>query len=267
MQLHYREFGVYREQQPTLILLHGLFGSASNWQTVARSLERRFHLLVPDLRNHGRSPHAEPMDYPSLANDVQQLIEERGLASTLLVGHSMGGKTAMWLAFRAPALVEGVVVVDIAPVTYLHEFDDIFRALKSVELGRLRDRAHAEATLAESLSDRALRQYLLQNLAKNEGGWYWRINLDLLITDISSITGFPLPDASAQYPGPTLFLYGGASDYVRPVYQRVIQQRFPLARLRSIPGAGHWLYAEKPEAFLSALNSFLDQFLESSPIE
>lgn len=258
MKLYFREFGTYRERRPTLIFLHGLFGSAANWQTVARGLEERFHVLVPDLRNHGRSPHAEAMDYPLMANDVASFIDEQGLDSALLIGHSMGGKVAMWLALVRPELVGALVAVDIAPVAYSHEFDNIFQALNAVDLGRISGRAQADGHLAGFLTDPALRQYLLQNLVNHDGSWGWRFNLQVLMQAINRITGFPDISPSMQFPGPALFLHGGVSEYLKPAYLPIIRQRFPLARVRSIPGAGHWVYAERPVEFRAALNTFLD---------
>jgi len=257
MKLHYREYGRYSDQRPTLILLHGLLGSSVNWHSIARRLESAHHILVPDLRNHGRSPHAREMDYPSMAGDLLQLLDDQGLDDALWVGHSMGGKAAMWLALARPERVAGLVVVDIAPVTYGHGFDLVLTAMQAVDLAVLDSRQDADAILAGYLDDPGLRQYLLQNLAREQGRWYWRANLPALAAGMESISGFSLPPGSSSYPGPALFVYGDRSNYVTPARQPRIAALFPLARLRLIAGAGHWLYAEQPEAFLAALNSFI----------
>ena len=257
MKLHYREYGSYSESRATLILLHGLLGSSANWHGIARKLEPGNHIIVPDLRNHGASPHADRADYPAVGADVLELIEEHGLDSVLLVGHSMGGKAAMWLALRQPECVAGLVVVDIAPVRYEHEFDTIFRALRSINPVLLQNRGEADRLLAGRLSDPGLRQYLLQNLTRREGEWYWRANLDALEAAMADIVGFPDIPAAVQYPGPAFFLYGTASDYVRPEHQPRIRALFPRARMRSLVGAGHWLYAQRPDEFLSAVRRFV----------
>ncbi|MCB1851751.1 MAG: alpha/beta fold hydrolase [Gammaproteobacteria bacterium] len=262
MKLHFREYGSYRDEHPTLIFLHGLFGASSNWHSIARKLEPRFHILVPDLRNHGSSPHAQSMDYPAMGDDLAEFIEEHGLDSALLVGHSMGGKVAMWLALSRPALVSALVVVDIAPVNYPNRFAAIFAALNRIDLHKLEGREQADRILAEEIGEFGLRQFLLQNLQWHDGHWRWRTNLPVLQREMPGITTFPLPSAGGLYPGPVLFIHGSASDYMLPEYRPHTLALFPKARLRTIPGAGHWVYAEQPEPFFNVLNSFLQQHHE-----
>ncbi|WP_428634772.1 alpha/beta fold hydrolase [Sedimenticola sp.] len=259
MRLHYREYGRYSEQHPTLIFLHGLLGSSSNWHSLARGLGDRFHVLVPDLRNHGRSPHDDDVSYPALARDVAQLIDEQGLESALLIGHSMGGKAAMWLALEQPQQVVGLVVVDIAPVAYPNRFGVIYDALHAVDQAAVGSRAEADAILAGYLDEVGLRQFLLQNLHQKDGQWVWRMNLPALTRGMPEIVGFPLAN-SPVYTGPTLFIYGELSDYLQPAAQPIIQCLFPHARLEEIPQAGHWVYAEQPQAFSARLDAFLDNF-------
>ncbi len=256
VELHYREYGRYRDDRPTLVLLHGLLGSSVNWHGIARRLEARWHLLVPDLRNHGRSPHDPAMGYPEMAADLRAFIERQGLEDAVWIGHSMGGKAAMWLALAWPERAAGLVVVDIAPVSYDHGFENILAAMAAVDLERLGSRSDADRQLAVRLPDAGLRQYLLQNLVQGQGRWRWRVDLDLLREAMAAITGFE-PPAGGTYPGPALFVYGSDSSYVTPAHQRRITELFPLARLRMIPGAGHWLYAEQPERFVAALEGFL----------
>jgi len=257
MKLHFREYGRYSDQRSTLIFLHGLLGSSSNWHSIARKLEDRFHIIVPDLRNHGRSPHAAVMDYPAMVRDLIILIDDHGLDSAMLVGHSMGGKVAMLLALEQPELVSGLAVVDIAPVNYPHRFDAIFRALHKVDTQNLEGREQADGVLALDIDESGLRQYLLQNLERRDGGWRWRNNLAILDQEISTIAGFPKSVQNGEYPGPVLFIRGSESDYLKPEYQPRILSFFPHARLRVIQGAGHWVYAEQPAAFYSALSGFL----------
>lgn len=257
LKLHYREYGSYAPDRPTLVLLHGLLGSSSNWHSIARQLEVDYHILVPDLRNHGRSPHDPDASYQALSGDLLELLDEHGLDQAILVGHSMGGKTAMLSALEQGERVEALVVVDIAPVNYHNRFGEIFPALAELDLKSLKDRNQADDILAQRLPERSLRQYLLQNLAHGKSGWLWRMNLDALVADMAKIIAFPELSASRQYTGPTLFLHGGNSDYLKPEYEPGIRARFPYARLRAIAGAGHWVYAEKPAEFIAALRHFL----------
>lgn len=262
MELYYREYGSYNERNPTLILLHGLLGSSANWHGIARKLEASHHVIVPDLRNHGRSPHSDDVGYPSLALDVAELMDEHGLDSVVLIGHSMGGKAAMWLALEQPERVAGLVVVDIAPVAYPNRFDSIYDALLAVDLNSLKQRDEADAILAGYLDGVALRQYLLQNLQQRDGVWSWRINLEALLNGMELILDFPETSPGIQYLGSTLFIHGSESDYVLAEHSQSINQHFPYVRLRMVPGAGHWVYAEQPDAFLTALINFLGNRLQ-----
>ncbi|PLY17162.1 MAG: hypothetical protein C0631_01130 [Sedimenticola sp.] len=257
MQLIYREYGHYQEQHSTLVFLHGLLGSSANWHGVARALSSHFHILVPDLRNHGQSPHSEDISYSAMARDLAGFLDDQGLESATLIGHSMGGKVAMWLALTQPELVERLVVVDIAPVSYPNRFGGIFDALQSVDLPRVKHRRHADQMLADRLTDGELRQYLLQNLMLSHGQWSWRMNLQVLAGEMEQIIGFPDLADTAPYLGATLFIYGGNSNYITAEYESRIHDLFPYARLRSIAGAGHWVYAEQPKLFQAALTGFL----------
>lgn len=238
-----------------LLLLHGLLGSARNWGRVARDLGRTHRVVVPDLPNHGQSPWSEQMDYPFLARVLARLIEADG-APARLVGHSMGGKAAMALALRRPDLVERLVVVDIAPVTYGHTFAPLIRAMRGVALAGAASRAAIEAQLAEAVPDPAVRALLMHTLETGEGGFRWRPNLAVLLAHMDDLLGFPAFPAGAGYPGPTLVLAGETSDYVRPKDEPVIRALFPAARIETLAGAGHWVHADAPEAFVATLERF-----------
>lgn len=257
VQLHYREYGRRDPSRPGLLLLHGLFGSAANWHNIARRLQGRRHILSPDLRNHGRSPHSDTMDYPAMAGDILRLLDTLGLEQVVPVGHSMGGKAAMWLALQHPRRVRALVVVDTAPVRHRHGFSDILQALESVPLESLQNRAAADKALAATLDSPLLRGYLLQNLVKEEGRWSWRINLPALRRNMEKIVAFPVPAAGRQFPGDTLFIYGGRSDYLNSDGVAAARGLFPHARMRPIPEAGHWVYSDAPGAFVAALSAFL----------
>ena len=253
MQLNYLERG---EGEP-VVLLHGLFGSAANWHGIARRMQKRFHILAPDLRNHGRSPHDAHMDYPAMADDILELVDAKGLDQICLVGHSMGGKAAMCLALAQPQRIWGLVVADIAPVAYDHDFSGLLDALEAIPLESLDNRTAADQALAHSLASETLRGYLLQNLIKENGRWAWRVNLPVLRREMANIVGFPDQPQDQQFPGNALFLYGEHSDYLTTENAKVARRLFPYARLRMIPEAGHWVFSEAPEIFVDTLNSFL----------
>ena len=243
---------------PPLVLLHGLFGSLINWQQIARKLSTRHHVIVPDLRNHGRSPHATDVSYQAMADDLLQLLDELQLATAVFIGHSMGGKLAMWLALTAGDRVSRLVCVDMAPVTYQSSFGSILRGLMALPLDQIDSRKAADAWLASAVPVTPVRDFLLQNLQRTEDGWYWRNNMAALNAGIDTILDFPPIPSGQAYPGPALFVYGAESDYVLAEYQPRILELFPAAELQSIAGAGHWVYADQPQAFLHTINSRLD---------
>ncbi|HYN79616.1 MAG TPA: alpha/beta fold hydrolase [Lamprocystis sp. (in: g-proteobacteria)] len=262
VRLHHRSYGEGQPKALPALLIHGLFGSAANWHGIARRLAGGRLVLVPDLRNHGESPWDARMDYPAMALDLAALLDHLGLERVHLVGHSMGGKAAMWLALSQPERVGSLVVADIAPVTYPSRHGVLVNALAALPLGEIEDRRAADARLAVTIHSAAVRGYLLQNLvhgrAKNEDGihWRWRINLAVLARCMDQILGFP-PAAGRAFPGPAQFIYGSRSDYVTGAGLPHIRELFPLSRLRTIANAGHWVYADQPEAFVAALSGFL----------
>jgi esterase len=168
----------------------------------------------------------------------------------------MGGKAAMWLALTEPERVRELVVADVAPVSYGHRFDAIVEALSGLDLPALSNRREADALLARTLPDPGLRGYLLQSLVREADGWRWRLDLSALAASMEEIPGFPDP-GDRQYAGPALFVYGTESDYLQAGHLPRIRRLFPLARLRAIPGAGHWVYSDRPDAFVRALESVL----------
>jgi pimeloyl-ACP methyl ester carboxylesterase len=253
MTLYYREFGA----GTPLIILHGLFGSGTNWQTVARQLSERYHVYTPDQRNHGRSPQLAAMDYPGMATDLSAFIAAHALATVHLVGHSMGGKVAMVYALEHPERVRSLTVVDIAPVRYAPSFESLIHALQAIPLAQIKSRSEADAALAVSVEDAALRQFLLQNLVVRDGVYHWRINLDAIAANVELLLGFPDFPPETVYVGPTLFIAGARSNYIRDGDWHAILGRFPDATLRTIPDAGHWPHAEQPERFIETLRGFL----------
>lgn len=264
LELNIREYGEQHRGEPPVILLHGLFGSSVNWHGIAKQIAERRWVLVPDLRNHGHSPHADDCSYPALAADVLALMDRLEINSACLVGHSMGGKVAMWLALSASDRIGGMVAVDVAPVRYAHDFNHILEPLLALNLARVDNRQDADAKLARSLEDKELRNYLLQNLIKDGDSWRWRINLEALRAGQGDIADFPNPPEHSQFMGTSLLIAGGSSSYIQPEHEGRIRQLFPYAKLRVIAGAGHWVYAEKPTAFISALEPILRSQVEDN---
>ena len=240
---------------PPMIILHGLFGSSTNWKSIAQCLTKSYTVDRVDLRNHGASPWHDTMNYLAMADDVKQFIEQHQLEHPIVLGHSMGGKVAMVLAVRYPALLKSLIVVDIAPVTTDTCHASVVRALENLNLLAVRSRRDAEVVLSYDVPDAGLRQFLLQNLVRRETGYVWRINLRALADNMTMLADFPvLPGC---YSGPTLFVRGGDSNYVEIKHGPVIQKMFPTSVMRTIAGAGHWLHAEKPREFLHELERFL----------
>ncbi|MDJ0777497.1 MAG: alpha/beta fold hydrolase [Gammaproteobacteria bacterium] len=243
-------------QGEPLLVLHGLFGSGKNWQSHARRIAEHFSIHVVDLRNHGDSFHAEDMSYPAMAADVQRLIETLGIEGCRVLGHSMGGKVAMTLAARYPGLVSQLVVADIAPVSYFHDYDDLLDPVLALPLAELQSRAQADLALRENIPEDPLRAFLLQNLQRDAGGWRWRVNWRVIQREMESLTGFESL-AGWQIDLPTLFIRGARSDYVGDAELEVIQRHFSRAEIATVDDAGHWLHAEQPEAFVGAVLEFL----------
>jgi pimeloyl-ACP methyl ester carboxylesterase len=226
MYLHHERYG----EGPPLIILHGLFGSRENWRTLSKVFARTFRVFALDQRNHGRSPHSEVFNYPVMVADLHRFMQEQGLFSSHLLGHSMGGKTAMLFAITYPHLVDKLIVVDIAPKAYPRGHDDIFAALFSLDLHSLHTRQEAEAALAVSLPDLALRQFLLKNLERDASGTFrWRIALEAIHRHYKELLkGI---EASRPFTKPTLFIRGENSDYIRAQDTTTLLSVFPHAQI------------------------------------
>lgn len=258
MQLFFREYGTPGEGAGPLVFLHGLFGSSANWRGIVKRFEGEHHILVPDLRNHGQSPHHIDVSYEAQAGDVIELLDGHGISQAIFIGHSMGGKVAMRLALSHGDRVASIVSVDMSPVAYPEDrFGPVFEALAAVDPATLQSRQQADERLAALLPARALRSYLLQNLVKEDGSWRWRLNLAALEKGMGEISSFAEVEHK-DFPGPALFVYGGNSPYVKPEHQPVIRRLFPYARIRQIVGAGHWVFYDQPQVFGETLAGFLD---------
>lgn len=242
---------------PPLVILHGLFGSGRNWASLARQLGETYRVFTLDLRNHGLSPWAESMSYREMAGDVAAFLARHGLEGAAVMGHSMGGKTAMLLALEEGHLVGRLIVVDIAPVAYGHSHLSLIDAMRGVDLGQVSRRNEVDAALEDAVPDAGLRGFLLQNLVSQGGRLRWRINLAALGANMASLIGYPDNLDGLRYGGLALFLGGAASDYLRADHHPRIRALFPAAEIDAIAGAGHWVHAEQPRAFLARVQAFL----------
>jgi pimeloyl-ACP methyl ester carboxylesterase len=238
---------------PGVLIAHGLFGSARNWGVIARRLSDSRHVVAVDMRNHASSPWFETHGYDDMAGDLAGVIAHLGGAWDVL-GHSMGGKAAMMLALTRPDLVNRLIVADVAPVAYTHSQIQYIEAMKSVDLRAVERRADAGAQLLERVDNPDLVPFFLQSLDVKHRRWL--LNLDTLAREMPKILGFP--DVSGRYEGRTLFLTGAESRYVAPLHRDRIKALFPTARFAKIPGAGHWLHAEKPREFEAAVRTWLN---------
>jgi esterase len=237
-----------------VILLHGLFGSARNFGVVQRALTPLFQVIAMDARNHGASPHLAGMRYEVLAADVLETMDALGVTQAAVIGHSMGGKTAMMAAVMAPERVARLLIADIAPVPYRHGNADVAAAMRAIPLRPGLTRAEAEAALAVHVPVPGVRTFLIQNI---QFGLQprWRIGLDEIAAAIPDLEGWEPP--SGTYSGPTLFVSGARSDYVLPEHRSAIRALFPVARFVAVKNSGHWVHADNPAGFLSVVEAFL----------
>ncbi|MCD6067501.1 MAG: Peptidase family S33-like protein [Bacteroidetes bacterium] len=254
MQLAFRKFG---EGQP-LLILHGLFGQSDNWNTLAKRFgEQGFSTYAIDLRNHGLSPHSDVWNYDAMAEDLMELIKAEKLEKPLVLGHSMGGKAAMFFALNYPDVADRLIVADISPNTYAGHHNEVIKALHSVDFNTVKSRKEAEAILSQYISDFGTKQFLLKNIYWKDGGTEqmdWRFNLKVITEKYDEIL-VEAPNKSSEIK--TLFVRGEKSNYVENTDLPAISARFPNHELVTIPHAGHWVHAEQPEAFFNAVMEFL----------
>ncbi|MFO0362414.1 MAG: alpha/beta fold hydrolase [Flavobacteriales bacterium] len=252
MKLFRQSFG---QGQP-LIILHGLFGSGDNWLTHAKALSAGFHVIVADQRNHGRSPHDPLMSYEAMSADLLDLIAEEGLRDIILVGHSMGGKTAMHFTREYHYLVDKLVVVDMGIRRYPPHHDRIFQGLFAADVRNAASRKEVGERLSPFVADPATLQFLMKNLYWKESGKLdWRFNLPVLHESIDAI----LSEISSENPVhvPALFMRGGRSGYIAEGDFPSIRSFFPQAEFATVQDAGHWPHAEAPAEFLDILSRFI----------
>lgn len=263
------------EAGPHVVFVHGLFGQGRNWTTIAKGLADDHRVTLLDLPNHGHSPWTERVDYLDMVEMVAAELAHLDEPVTL-VGHSMGGKVAMQLALRHPELLRALVVVDIAPVEYplqggrtddpdeeASPFAAFIAGMRAMDLEGLTTRDDADAALKAAVPSRMVRSFLLQSLAREgtgtDGGWRWRLNLELLERDLGELRGFPDPPPDAAYEGPVLWIAGANSTYVLDEDRPRMDALFPATRLVRVKNAGHWVHSEQPEVFLTTLELFLER--------
>ncbi len=253
MKLHYREMG---HGQP-LLILHGLFGTSDNWQTLAKRLAENYNVFLVDLRNHGRSPHNEQHDYDAMAADVLQLVDELQIPTPAIMGHSMGGKVAMNYALKYPTRLTKLIVVDIAPKAYPPHHDEIIDALQSVDLSTVTSRGEVDAQLAKTIHEDEVRLFLMKNLYRKEDNTFgWRMNLDAIEKNYANIAAAITADV--PFKKSTLFIKGGRSRYIKPEDQYTnIEHLFTQVEIETIPEAGHWVHAEAPDKVYDLVTRFL----------
>lgn len=254
MQLNFKQIG---ESGPPVIILHGVFGFLDNWLSIGKTIsEHGFRMYLVDQRNHGRSPHQAPLNFPTMAADLKEFLEQQNIEKPVLIGHSMGGKTVMEYAVTYPGTYEALVVVDIGPKAYPIHHTRILQGLNAIPIDQIENRNQADEVLSEYEPLLGVRQFLLKNLyRKEEGGFGWRFNLPLLTSDMANVGAEIRSDTRIETP--TLFMRGEQSTYIKDEDLDGILDLFPNAKLETISGAGHWVQADQPKAFVNTLLGFL----------
>lgn len=253
MKLNFRKYGV---GQP-LVILHGLFGSSDNWQTLGKKFAENYEVYLVDLRNHGKSPHSDAFTYELMAQDVYEFFRENHLYDAFLIGHSMGGKTAIQFASMNADLLEKLIVVDIGIKQYPMHHGEILEGLNAVNPGTLSSRSEAEEIISKYIESEGVRQFLLKNLYWIEKGKLaWRFNLPVLEREMENIIAPLELDAIRTE---TMFIRGAMSNYILDSDYDDIRAKFEDVRIETIEDAGHWVHAEAPEEFYNLVTDFISQ--------
>jgi pimeloyl-ACP methyl ester carboxylesterase len=254
MQLAFRTYG---SRQP-LLILHGLFGQSDNWNTLAKRFgENGFETFTIDLRNHGLSPHSDVWNYEVMADDIKEFIETHNLNNPILLGHSLGGKVAMFFALKYPDVLDKLIVVDMSPKEYKPYHDPVIKALNAVDFSKITTRKEAEAVLNEFIPDFGTKQFLLKNIYRKGGPnnkMNWRFNLPVISKNYNEIL-FAVPEKKSNVK--TLFIRGEKSQYISDIDISEIEKRFPNYKLETVANAGHWVHAEQPENFYQCVMRFV----------
>jgi pimeloyl-ACP methyl ester carboxylesterase len=251
--LNHKIFG----QGDPIIILHGLFGMLDNWQTIGKKLAEDYMVILVDQRDHGKSKHTDEFNYQVLAEDLRVFMEENWMHEAHIIGHSMGGKTAMQFAVDNPDMIEKLIIVDIGPKAYEAGHDIIFKALREVEIATVKSRGEVEKSISKYIDDAGVRLFLMKNLQrKKEGGFRWKMNLELLHREYPNIIDAINYDGTVDVE--TLFIYGSKSHYIVPSEIAGIKEIFPHSKFEEVD-SGHWIHAEKPDEFLALVKFFLKE--------
>ena len=257
MILHYRALGDTTPDHSSIIILHGIFGTSDNWQTFGKALSEHYQVFLVDLRNHGHSPHSDQFDYPAMADDLKEFVEQHTLGKPTILGHSMGGKVAMFFAIQHPDLLSKLIVIDIAPRAYPVHHQSALAGLGAVDIAAIQSRQEAEEQMEPHVPEIGVRQFLLKNLKRAHSGFAWKLNLPVIRDNIEAV-GMEVPEDTV-FEQPTLFVRGEKSDYVKDEDEESIKRIFPAARIITIKGAGHWIHAEQPKPLLEEVSHFLSE--------
>jgi pimeloyl-ACP methyl ester carboxylesterase len=243
-----------------MVILHGLFGISDNWVSIARELGDQYTVYVPDLRNHGQSQHSPVFDFPAMEDDLLEITEDFNLKKIILLGHSLGGKTAMYFTLHHPEMIRKLIVVDMSlrKATVNKEHQMLIDAMLKVDFTKASARSDVELQLASTIHSHRLRQFLLKNVYRRDKETFdWRLNLAAINENLLNI--FEGVQASGKFEGPVLFIRGGRSEYIMEEDIAELTNKFPGALVKTIPEAGHWVHTDAPGEFLGIIRGFLDQ--------
>jgi len=250
-----------------MIILHGLYGSSDNWVSIGRKLAGNFEVYLIDQRNHGRSPHSVEHNYQILKEDLLEFMNKQSIEKAIIIGHSMGGKVAMFFAADYPEKISHLIVADISPRSYkttnsnqLLAHNTIIKAMYNMDFYGITSREDIDEILAKSIPESRIRQFLLKNIKRSKENEYsWSLNIKTIKTELINIMD-GLNESQQEITGfPILFLKGENSDYILNEDEKVIQKIFPYADLETMPNAGHWMHAEQPELFIKKITNFILQ--------
>ena len=255
MELFYREFGTGDKH---LVILHGLFGMSDNWVGLAKVFADTHHVIIPDVRNHGRSPHSKDFSLELMMEDLDELFQKLNINNTILLGHSMGGRVAMNYSLANADKVSKLIVADMSlrKGKIRPEHKAILGALSLVKLSNKKSYAEIEKALSRFIKNKRRMQFVLKNIMKTEDGYDWKLNPGALVRNISKV--MPELNVDERFTKPTLFIKGGASDFVLEKDEPAIYKHFPNAKIETIEGASHWLHADNPLKFIELVQDFIE---------
>ncbi|MCK4664353.1 MAG: alpha/beta fold hydrolase [Bacteroidales bacterium] len=266
MQLFYRKFG---QGQP-VIILHGLYGSSDNWVTVGKKLADNFEVFLIDQRNHGKSPHSAYHNYELMKNDLLEFMDEHFIKKAVIIGHSMGGKTAMFFSLDFPERLNSLIVIDISPKSYLNLTDysplaikhlNIINAMLSIDFSLVKKRNDADSVLAKTINSVIQRQFLLKNIHRDKNNNFsWKLNIEAIrnnLPDILDGLNKNISEENKTTDFPVLFIKGENSDYIQKKDYTLIRNIFPYADIKVIKNASHWVLAEKPIELINIISEFI----------